>query len=136
MGAIQAYLVKKLEMLLVKAIKHLSLPKHNPLHITDFGCSIRRNSITYMNFIVKCIIERYVKVEGETSGHVTTCMSKMFVFFINLPMNDFNHPIQLLASKVENDGDSIGVYGANVGKANNYFSTMMGGSFYNHLLPK
>jgi hypothetical protein len=89
-----------------------------------------------MNFIVKCITERYAKVAGETSGHVTTCMLKMLGFFINLPMNDFTHLIQLLALKVENDGDSIGVDGVDIGKTNNYFPTMMGGSFYNHLLPK
>jgi hypothetical protein len=89
-----------------------------------------------MNFVVKCITKRYAKVVGETNGHVTTCMLKMLVFFINFPMNDFDHLIQLLALKVENDGDSIGIDGVDIGKANSFFPTMMGGSFYNHLLPK
>jgi hypothetical protein len=84
---------------------------------------------------VKCITERYTKPADETSGHVTTCMPEMLVFFIDLPTNDFNNLIQLLASKAENDDDSIGVNGVDVRGAN-YFSTMMGGSFYNRLLPK
>jgi hypothetical protein len=136
MGAILAYTIKKLEPLLVKVVKHLNLYEHNPLHIVDSGYSTGRKSITCMNFIVECVTERYTKAASESSGHVTTCMPKMLVFFINLPMNDFNHLIQLLVLKVKNDGDSIGVDGVDVGKANNYFPTMMGGSFYNHLLPK
>ncbi len=135
MGVIQGYTIKKLEPLLVEAIKHMSLPEHGPLHIADLGCSTGRNSINYVNLIVKCITERYTKAADETSGHVTTCMPEMLVFFIDLPANDFNNLIQLLASKAENDDDSIGVNGVDVRRAN-YFSTTMGGSFYNRLLPK
>ncbi|CAK9213680.1 unnamed protein product [Sphagnum troendelagicum] len=137
MGVIQAYTIRKLEPLLVEAIKHLSLPEHGPLHIADFGCSTEKNSITCINFIVKSIAERYAKAAGETSGHDTTCMPKMLVFFVDLPLNDFNHLIQLLASnKAKNGGDSTGVDGADVEKVNNYFSATMGGSFYNRSLPK
>jgi hypothetical protein len=121
--------------LLVEAIKHMSLPEHGPLHIADLGCSTGRNSISYVNLIVKCITDRYNKAADETSGHVTTCMPEMLVFFIDLPANDFYNLIQLLASKAENDDDSIGVNGVEVRRAN-YFSTTMGGSFYNRLLPK
>jgi hypothetical protein len=136
MGVIQAHAIRKLEPLLVEAIKHLSLPEHGPLHIADFGCSTGKNSISCINFIVKSIAERYAKAAGETSGHDTTCMPEILVFFIDLPVNDFNHLIQLLASKAKNGGDSIGVDGADVEKVNNYFSATMGGSFYNRLLPK
>jgi gibberellin A4 carboxyl methyltransferase len=136
MSVIQAYTNRKLEPLLVEAVKHLSLPEHGPLHIADFGCSTGKNSITYINFIVKSITDRYAKAAGETSGHDTTCMPEMLVFFIDLPLNDFNHLIQQLASKAKNGGDSIGVDGPDVGKVNNYFSAAMGGSFYNRLLPK
>jgi gibberellin A4 carboxyl methyltransferase len=136
MGVIQAYTIRKLEPLLGEAIKHLNLPEHGPLHIADFGCSTGKNSITCINFIVKSIAERYAKAAGETSGHDTTCMPEMLVFFIDLPVNDFNHLIQLLASKAKNGGDSIGVDGADVEKVNNYFSAAVGGSFYNRLLPK
>jgi gibberellin A4 carboxyl methyltransferase len=136
MSVIQAYTNRKLEPLLVEAVKHLSLPEHGPLHIADFGCSTGKNSITCINFIVKSITERYAKAAGETSGHDTTCMPEMLVFFIDLPVNDFNHLIQQLASKAKNGGDSIGVDGPDVGKVNNYFSAAMGGSFYNRLLPK
>jgi hypothetical protein len=111
-----------LEPLLVEAIKHLSLPEHGPFHIADFGCSTGKNSITCINFIVKSIAERYAKAAGETSGHDTTCMPEMLVFFIDLPLNDFNHLIQLLASKAKNGGDLIGVDGADVEKVNSYFS--------------
>jgi hypothetical protein len=135
MGVIQGYTIKKLEPVLVEAIKHMSLPEHGALHIADLGCSTGRNSISYVNLIVKCITERYTKAADETSGHVTTCMPEMLVSFVDLPANDFNNLIQLLASKAEHDNNSIGVNGVDVRRAN-YFSTTMGGSFYNRLLPK
>ncbi|CAM6059794.1 unnamed protein product [Sphagnum tenellum] len=135
MGVLQASAIKRLEPLMAEAVKQMSLPKQVPLHIADFGCSTGRNSISYMNFIVKCIIDRYLEAD-ENNGHVT-CMPEMLVSFMDLPGNDFNNLVQLLASEAKNAKDLAGsVNGANVGRASNYFSAMMGGSFYNRLLPK
>jgi len=135
MGVLQASAIKRLEPLMAEAVKQMSLPKQGPLHIADFGCSTGRNSISYTNFIVKCIIDRYLEAD-ENNGHVT-CMPEMLVSFMDLPGNDFNNLVQLLASEAKNAKDLAGsVNGANVGRASNYFSAMMGGSFYNRLLPK
>jgi gibberellin A4 carboxyl methyltransferase len=135
MGVLQASAIKTLEPLVAEAVKQMSLPKQGPLHIADLGCSTGRNSISYINFIVKCIIDRYLEA-SENNGHVT-CMPEMLVSFMDLPGNDFNNLVQLLASEAKNAKDVAGsVNGANVGRASNYFSAMMGGSFYNRLLPK
>ncbi len=135
MGVLQASAIKTLEPLMAEAVKQMSLPKQDPLHIADFGCSTGRNSISYINFIVKCITDRYIEA-GENNGHVT-CMPEVLVSFMDLPGNDFNNLVQLLASEAKNAKDLAGsVNGANVGRASNYFSAMMGGSFYNRLLPK
>ncbi|CAM6033263.1 unnamed protein product [Sphagnum compactum] len=135
MGVLQASSIKTLEPLMAEAVKQMSLPKQGPLHIADFGCSTGRNSISYVNFIVKCIIDKYLDA-SENNGHVT-CMPEMLVSFMDLPGNDFNNLVQLLASEAKNAKDLAGsVNGANVGRARNYFSAMMGGSFYNRLLPK
>ncbi len=135
MGVLQAYAIRRLEPLMAEAVKHMSLPEQGPLHIADFGCSTGRNSISYMNFIVKCITDRYVE-DGENNGHVT-CMPEMLVSFNDLPGNDFNTLIQLLASEAKNAKDlARSINGADVGRATSYFSAMVGGSFYNRLLPK
>jgi gibberellin A4 carboxyl methyltransferase len=64
-------------------------------------------------------------------------MPEMLVSFIDLPGNDFNNLIQLLASEAKNAKDLAGsVNGADVAIASSYFSAMIGGSFYNRLLPK
>ncbi|KAH9556231.1 hypothetical protein CY35_07G015800 [Sphagnum magellanicum] len=135
MGVRQAHASRRLEPLMAEAAKHMSLPEQGPLHIADFGCSTGRNSISHMNFIVKCITDRYVEA-GENNGHVT-CMPEMLVSFIDLPGNDFNTLIQLLASEAKNANDlATSINGADVGRASSYFSAMVGGSFYNRLLPK
>jgi gibberellin A4 carboxyl methyltransferase len=135
MGVLQAHASRRLEPLMAEAVKHMSLPEQGPLHIADFGCSSGRNSISHMNFIVKCITDRYVEA-GENNGHVA-CMPEMLVSFIDLPGNDFNTLIQLLASEAKNAKDlATSINGADVGRASSYFSAMVGGSFYNRLLPK
>jgi gibberellin A4 carboxyl methyltransferase len=64
-------------------------------------------------------------------------MPEMLVSFIDLPGNDFNNLIQLLASEAKNAKDLAGsVNGADVGRDSSYFSAMTAGSFYNRLLPK
>jgi len=136
MGGLQAYAIRRLQPLMAEAVKQISLPEQGPLHIADFGCSTGRNSISYINFIVNCIADRYVDKAGENNGHVT-CMPEMLVSFIDLPGNDFNNLIQLLASEATNAKDLPGsVTGADVGRASSYFSAMTTGSFYNRLLPK
>ncbi|CAK9194471.1 unnamed protein product [Sphagnum troendelagicum] len=136
MGVIQANGIRRLEPLMAEAVKQISLPEQGPLRIADFGCSTGRNSINYMNFIVKCVADRYVDTAGENKGHVT-CMPEMLVSFIDLPGNDFNNLIQLLASEATNAKDLAGsVTGADVGRASSYFSAITAGSFYNRLLPK
>jgi len=135
MGVLQAHATRKLEPLMAEAVKHMSLPEQGLLHIADFGCSTGRNSISYLNFIVKCITDRYVEA-GENNGHVT-CMPEMLVSFIDLPGNDFNTLSQLLASEAKDAKDlARSINGADVGRASSYFSAMVGGSFYNRLLPK
>jgi gibberellin A4 carboxyl methyltransferase len=135
MGVLQAHTIRKLKPLMAEAVKHMSLPEQGPLHIADFGCSTGRNSISHMNFIVKCITDRYVE-SGENKCHVT-CMPEMLVSFIDLPGNDFNTLIQLLESEATNAKDlATSINGADVGRASSYFSAMVGGSFYNRLLPK
>ncbi len=137
MGVLQARASRRLQPLIAEAVTHMSLPEQGPLHIADFGCSTGRNSISYMNFIVKCITDRYdVQATGENNGHVT-CMPEMLVSFIDLPGNDFNTLTQLLASEATNAKDlATSINGAHVGRASSYFSAMVGGSFYNRLLPK
>jgi gibberellin A4 carboxyl methyltransferase len=135
MGVLQAHASRRLEPLMAEAVTHMSLPEQGPLHIADFGCSTGRNSISYINFIVKCITDRYVEA-GENNGQVT-CMPEMLVSFIDLPGNDFNTLIQLLASEAKDAKDiARPINGADVGRASSYFSAMVGGSFYNRLLPK
>ncbi|CAK9231051.1 unnamed protein product [Sphagnum troendelagicum] len=135
MGVLQAHAIRSLKPLIAEAVKHMILPKQGPLHLADFGCSTGKNSICYMNFIVKCITDRYVEA-GENNGHVT-CMPEMLVSFNDLPGNDFNTLIQLLASDAKNAKDlATSINGADVGRASSYFSAMVGGSFYNRLLPK
>jgi hypothetical protein len=64
-------------------------------------------------------------------------MPEMLVSFIDLPGNDFNNLIQLLASEAKNAKDLAGsVTGADVRRASSYFSAITAGSFYNRLLPK
>jgi gibberellin A4 carboxyl methyltransferase len=136
MGVLQAYAIRRLEPLMAEAVKQISLPEQGPLCIADFGCSTGRNSINYINFIVKCVADRYVDKAGEYNGHAT-CLPEMLVSFIDLPGNDFNNLIQLLASEAKNAKDLAGsVNGADVARASSYFSAMIGGSFYNRLLPK
>ncbi|KAH9556208.1 hypothetical protein CY35_07G014400 [Sphagnum magellanicum] len=135
MGVLQAHAGRRLEPLMAEAVKHMSLPEQGPLHMADFGCSTGRNSISYMNFIVKCITDRYVEA-GENNGHVT-CVPEMLVSFNDLPGNDFNTLSQLLASEAKDAKDlAPSINGADVGRASSYFSAMVGGSFYNRLLPK
>jgi gibberellin A4 carboxyl methyltransferase len=135
MGVLQEHAIRSLKPLIAEAVKHMILPKQLPLHLADFGCSTGKNSISYMNFIVKCITDRYVEA-GENNGHVT-CMPEMLVSFNDLPGNDFNTLIQLLASEAKNAKDlATSINGADVGRGSSYFSAMVGGSFYNRLLPK
>jgi gibberellin A4 carboxyl methyltransferase len=135
MGVLQAHAMSKLKPLMAESVKQMGLPEQGPLHIADFGCSTGRNSISYINFIVKCITDRYVEA-GENNGHVT-CMPEMLVSFNDLPGNDFNTLIQLLASEATNAKDlARSINGADVGRASSYFSAIVGGSFYNRLLPK
>ncbi|CAK9275652.1 unnamed protein product [Sphagnum jensenii] len=135
MGVLQAHAIRSLKPLIAEAVKHMILPKQGPLQLADFGCSTGKNSISYMNFIVKCITDRYVEA-GENNGHVT-CMPEMLVSFNDLPGNDFNTLSQLLASEAKNAKDlATSINGADVGRASSYFSAMVGGSFYNRLLPK
>jgi gibberellin A4 carboxyl methyltransferase len=64
-------------------------------------------------------------------------MPEMLVSFIDLPGNDFNTLSQLLASEAKDAKDlARSINGADVGRASSYFSAMVGGSFYNRLLPK
>jgi hypothetical protein len=57
-------------------------------------------------------------------------MPEMLVSFIDLPANDFNNLIQLLASEATNAKDLAGsVAGADVGRDSSYFSAMTAGSF-------
>jgi hypothetical protein len=136
MGVLQAYAIRRLEPLMAEAVKQISLPEQGPLHIADFGCSTGRNSINYINFIVNCVADRYVDKAGENNGHVT-CMPEMLVSFIDLPGNDFNNLIQLLASEAKTAKVLAGsVNGADVRRARSYFSAITAGSFYNRLLPK
>ncbi len=135
MGVLQAHASRRLEPLMAEAVKYMSLTEQGPLHIADFGCSTGRNSISYINFIVNCITDRYVEA-GENNGHVT-CMPEMLVSFIDLPGNDFNTLIQLLGSEAKNAKDlARSINGADVGRATSYFSAMVAGSFYSRLLPK
>jgi gibberellin A4 carboxyl methyltransferase len=135
MGVLQAHANRRLEPLMAEAVKQMSLPEQGPLHIADFGCSTGRNSISYINFIVKCLTDRYVEA-GENNVHVTR-MPEMLVSFNDLPGNDFNTLIQLFASEAKNAKDlARSINGADVGRATSYFSAMVGGSFYNRLLPK
>jgi len=136
MAVLQAYAMRRLEPFMAEAVKQISLPEQGPLRIADFGCSTGRNSINYINFIVNCVADRYVDKAGEKNDHVT-CMPEMLVSFIDLPGNDFNSLIQLLASEAKNAKDLAGsVNGADIGRASSYFSAMTAGSFYNRLLPK
>jgi hypothetical protein len=136
MGVLQAYAIRRLEPLMPEAVKQISLPEQGPLRIADFGCSTGSNSINYINFIVQCVANRYVHKAGENKGHVT-CMPEILVSFIDLPGNDFNTLIQLLASEAKTAKDLAGsVNGADVRRASSYFSAMTAGSFYNRLLPK
>ncbi len=106
-----------------------------PWHLCHL-ISFRLNGGIYINFIVKCVADKYVDKAGENNGHVT-CMPEMVVSFIDLSRNDFNNLIQLLASEPKNAKDLAGsVTGADVGRARSYFSAMTAGSFYNRLLPK
>jgi len=77
MTGIQAYTIRKLEPLLVEAIKHLSLPEHGPLHIADFGCSTGKNSFSFHYFHLKLTFAS-IKELGSASG----CIQK--VLHINL----------------------------------------------------
>jgi hypothetical protein len=136
MGVLQADKIRRLEPLMAEAVKQISLPEQGPLHIADFGCSTGRNSINSINFIVNCVADSYVDKAGENNGHVTS-MPEMLVSFIDLPGNDFNNLIQLLASEAKNAKDLAGsVTGADVRRASSYFSAITAGSFYNRLLPK
>jgi hypothetical protein len=136
MGVLQAYAISRLEPLMAEAVKQISLPEQGPFRIADFGCSTGRNSINYIDFIVKCVADRYVDKARENNGHVT-CMPEILVSFIDLPANDFNNLIQLLASEPKNAKDLAGsVNGADVRRASSYFSAVTAGSFYNRLLPK
>ncbi|KAH9549920.1 hypothetical protein CY35_10G044700 [Sphagnum magellanicum] len=136
MGVLQENAIRRLEPLMAEAVKQISLPQQGPLHIADFGTSTGRNSINYINFILKCVADRYVHKAGENNGHAT-CMPEMLVSFIDLPGNDFNNLIQLLASEAKNAKDLAGsLNSANVGRASSYFSAITAGSFYNRLLPK
>jgi gibberellin A4 carboxyl methyltransferase len=136
MGVLQENAIRRLEPLMAEAVKQISLPQQGPLHIADFGTSTGRNSINYINFILKCVADRYVHKAGENNGHAT-CMPEMLVSFIDLPGNDFNNLIQLLASEAKNAKDLAGsLNSANVGRASTYFSAITAGSFYNRLLPK
>ncbi|KAH9562971.1 hypothetical protein CY35_05G100500 [Sphagnum magellanicum] len=69
MSSVQAYAIKSLEPSLADAVKRMKLPIQGPLRIADFGCSTGSNSISYRNFIMKRILQRYEA--GEAAGHAT-----------------------------------------------------------------
>jgi hypothetical protein len=90
MSSVQAYAIKSLEPSLAEAVKRMKLPTQGPLRIADFGCCTGSNSISYMNFIMKRILQSYEA--GEAAGHAM--MPETLAFFIDLPGNDFNNLIQ------------------------------------------
>lgn len=126
----RASVFKSLEPLLADAVKRMNLPIQGPLRIADFGCSTGSNSISYMNFIMKRILQRYEAGEaGEAAGHAM--MPETLAFFIDFPGNDFNNLIQQLPPKVEDGLDHSG----EDGEGRDYFAATIGGTFYDRLLP-
>lgn len=123
----RASVFKSLEPSLADAVKRMNLPIQGPLRIADFGCSTGSNSISYMNFIMKRILQRYEA--GEAAGHAMT--PETLAFFIDFPGNDFNNLIQQLPPKVEDGLDHSG----EDGEGRDYFAATIGGTFYDRLLP-
>ncbi len=95
MGVLQAHASRRLEPLMAEAVKHMSVPEQGPLHIADFGCSTGRNSISHMNFIVKCITD-YMSKLAKIMVMSLACQRCLFPSstcpgMISIPLSNYWH---------------------------------------------